>query len=86
MDKACLGNQKKKEKEVGRGNVWEKRKKKKRKKKKRRKRQRPDQKEKKKKKEKKEKRIGRSPCASPHGHSRHLPIKLFPLSFFPILE
>ena len=29
LDKACLGNQKKKEKEVGRGNVWEKRKKKK---------------------------------------------------------
>ena len=41
---------------------------------------------KKKKKKKKEKRIERNPCASPHGHSCHLPIKLFPLSFLFILE
>ena len=84
MDEAYSGNQKRKKEKKKRKRQCPGKKKRKMKKR-RRKRQHPDQ-TKKKRKEKKEKRIERNPCASPHGHSRHLPIKLFPLSFLFILE
>ena len=58
LDKACLGNQKKKEKEVGRGNVWEKRKKKKKEKEKKEEAtSRPERKEKKKKKRRRKRNV-----------------------------